>query len=1353
MTGAGNDVINTDDLLTGRNENGEVTSSNNDTNDKLVIDGGNGTDIVTFGKDISEYTMTKNANGNIVITETAASDSNNDGKGDVTELRRVEFIKFADGTYDVAEQNFIPKASNSEVSTDEDTSVSLTINDFEYSDIEGDSLSAVQIVSLPTNGVLTLNGQSVSIGDEISANDINSGNLVFKPSSNSDTNTSFDFKVSDGKDWSENSATTTINVEAVADAPSITLSVTNTGEVVSSATNLVENGSFEDISGTDANGNSVSNHDIAYGGVAHNQSITGWHVITDEGSSAPTMEVHESHHANVGATDGHNYMDLGETHNNGDTDNNNTQIGQVISGIEVGELYTLKFDYFDKAALQESGANGEKSGVVEVYWGGEKIATIDGNNTTWANYKAQVEGGSGDGSNLLSFKEVGEGNDNWGMAIDNVSVVKTDMVKYDLDISSSLSDTDGSESLSITLSGIPTGATLNEGTLNSDGTWTINVDGNTFNGTVEMMIPKTVSDNFDIKATATATESSNGDISTATAIETAITNLVPTSEGEEKTIDFEGVLPENDDTTVVTPHATNVVIALDISGSMDDKVTLDDGTKVSRLQLAIDSLKEMIATYEDNGGVNVKLTTFDTDASATGWMSAEDALKALEGLHSGSATNYEDALFETYNTYTETPNGEKSVVYFISDGAPNRENWDSDGSGSYYQTYIDGQAVDNGYITKWTEFLKDNASELNVIGIGTGLDANDPDFQRIAVNIGTIKTNVLVVEDVTELKDTLVDNISAKVEGTVFDNVSGGDGAISIASITIEGVEYTKDNFPDSGVKMQSGSKLMFDFSTGNYTFTAIAGNYKVDTVESFKITAADVDGDTTSFDVNINVNVDDKASTPILTMDIKDAQVIENTANTFSDIAIHNNGGINLDDDYELPWYKNNDVNLNIDNINANKIETNDGDDNINIKYSASGKDIDLGNGNDTLVIGGSADRSEISMGDGNDIVQINGNFQGTTNSTGHIYLGSGDDKIQLHSGSNFDNGHIDGGGGNDTLYFTGSATEYKIFDSNNNLISDSNLTNMNSSGEYKIYRIDGNGTLQGAPLYVSKIENIVFEADQVTTRIYQYAITLSALLTDTDGSETLSNITLTDIPADATLQDSNGSVIGANADGSYTLQVDNNGDANVTLVSKTEVDSSDLEHITASVTSIENDSKDAITVHVTTEAKTIEGTEHTNDIKGTDADEHIDGKGGADVIHAGAGDDTIVFNGTEKSIDGGTGNDTLIMNNDTIDLEDILNHTEIKNIENIDLTNNHTQEMNINLDDILDITDENHELKIFGDSTDKVVLEGGDAKWSQQADYVSDTGETFHVYQGTVGGSNVKVLIDDDVSVTPDV
>jgi len=83
-----------------------------------------------------------------------------------------------------------------------------------------------------------------------------------------------------------------------------------------------------------------------------------------------------------------------------------------------------------------------------------------------------------------------------------------------LDIASSLTDTDGSESLSITISGVPTGAELSAGTNNNDGTWTLeagDLDGLT------VTPPANSNEDFTLTVTATSTESSSGDTATQTA--------------------------------------------------------------------------------------------------------------------------------------------------------------------------------------------------------------------------------------------------------------------------------------------------------------------------------------------------------------------------------------------------------------------------------------------------------------------------------------------------------------------------------------------------------------------------------------------------------------------------------------------------------------------------------------------------------------------------------------------------------------------------------------------------------------------------------------------------------------------
>ncbi|WP_419771265.1 MAG: cadherin domain-containing protein [Candidatus Marinarcus sp.] len=1669
MTGAGDDIIHTDDLLTGRNENGTVTSDNDDTNDKVVIDGGAGTDTVTFGKAISEYTITTDGNGNTIVTETAASDDNDDGKGDVTELRNIETIKFNDGTYNVITKNFIPVANDDglkegvnvdssvvELTTRQETGQINTTagNTLAYNDhviggsgnqdiltgkgddiIEGgsgndtiyasrgedtavykgkyseytvstddewtyindsvtgrdgndkvyeteniqfsdglynvatgefqagvyvkgitysdeativtdeDSAITVDVLANDTDGdghdtlvISAIQGQDVSSGQtvDITVNGVVVGNakvvdgkIVFTPGENlqsmndgENKNISFEYTVSDGK--VTDSAMVNINVtgsvelEITVNAPDLTNDATPT---ITGTTNAAD-GTKIALVVTDAKGN-THNLEATVNNGTYSVDVT---TALPDGAYSVTATVTYSAGNSATATDNGGLIDtvttVGADLDSGsdtgisDSDNLTKDNTPTIVGTgEVGATIVIKNSEGVTVGTGEVGEDGTYSITTTTLADGEQTLTITA--TDEAGNTASVE-------QSITV-------DTSAPTVDINDIVTNDATP---ELTGTVDDHDAS--VVVTINGTDYTATNN-----GDGTWTLADDVvSTLNkGTTTVSV--------------TATDSA-GNIGTGAGSVTL--NSVPTSEGEVKTIDFEGILPEDSDTTVVTPQATNVVVILDISRSMtnsDGQITLSDNTQTTRLQLAIDSLKEMIATYESNGGVNVRLTTFNTTASATGWMNAKDALTALEGLQSGNFTNYEDALFETYNNYPETLNGEKAVVYFISDGAPNKENCDTDGSGSNRTENIDGKAVDDGYITHWKSFLTDNASELNVIGIGTGLDANDPDFKRVAVDIGTIKTNVLIVEDVTELEAILVDNASAKVEGNVLDNVSGGDGAITIASITIEGVEYTKDSFPNDGVRVASGSKLMFDFTTGDYTFIAKAGNYTVDAVESFTITAKDVDGDTTSFDVKINVNVDDKASTPILTMDIGDAQIVPASLSAELDRSklpasptLSVNGGVDLDNSYYN--HSDNDITLNYNNINGRAlyIHTEDGDDTVNIQASASHKTIELGEGNDTLAVGGSIDGSTINLGDGNnnllvvgntngasihteegddtlivgghvdgasihteegddsitvfgnangasihmddgndsltvvgqavgttihmgegddtvaigknadgatihmqdgddiltigndangatlhtedgdDILSIGGNADGATiwmedgddiltiggdsNSTtakvatilmgdgndilsiggnasratihmdehylcndddndnddkliiggnaddATIYMGGGDDNIYLDSTKDITGSYLNGGDGrNDTLHFSGDASEYVIYDSLLCHTPDHIVTNFSDSSckTYYIYKVDGNGTPQGSPMKVQNVEYIVFNSSMVNVPTYQYAITLSALLTDTDRSETLSDITLSHIPVGATLQDSTGSVISANADGSYTVSVNNDGNANVTLVSQTEVAASDLDDITASVTATEDASHDAITVNVTTEAITIEGDANANSINGTDANEHIDGKAGADIIHAGAGDDKIVFDENDVSIDGGEGEDTLLLQGDTIDFTNI--NTTITNIEAIDLSNNAYDYITLDAQSIEDMTDDDNILRIFGDdngsNTDHVILEGGLSEnggdWIQGANETTADGEEFYTY--TNSSSNITVKIDTDITL----
>ncbi len=77
-----------------------------------------------------------------------------------------------------------------------------------------------------------------------------------------------------------------------------------------------------------------------------------------------------------------------------------------------------------------------------------------------------------------------------------------------LDITSALTDTDGSETLSITISGVPAGATLSAGTDNGGGSWTL---APTDLAGLTITPPSGSADDFTLTVTAISTEAANGD--------------------------------------------------------------------------------------------------------------------------------------------------------------------------------------------------------------------------------------------------------------------------------------------------------------------------------------------------------------------------------------------------------------------------------------------------------------------------------------------------------------------------------------------------------------------------------------------------------------------------------------------------------------------------------------------------------------------------------------------------------------------------------------------------------------------------------------------------------------------------
>ena len=125
-------------------------------------------------------------------------------------------------TIDVTAVNDVPTASDNTVTTDEDTTHTFDVADFNYNDVEtGDALASVKITSLETAGALQLSGADVTLDQVIAAADIGEEKLTFAPAANANgaPYATFKFTVNDGAADSALPYTMTINVTAVNDAP------------------------------------------------------------------------------------------------------------------------------------------------------------------------------------------------------------------------------------------------------------------------------------------------------------------------------------------------------------------------------------------------------------------------------------------------------------------------------------------------------------------------------------------------------------------------------------------------------------------------------------------------------------------------------------------------------------------------------------------------------------------------------------------------------------------------------------------------------------------------------------------------------------------------------------------------------------------------------------------------------------------------------------------------------------------------------------------------------------------------------------------------------------------------------
>ncbi len=128
-------------------------------------------------------------------------------------------------TITVARVNDAPAAASKSLTIEEDQPYVFSVSDFGFTDVDGDSLKAIRLTSNPSGGCFRFDGEAISVSDNgytILAEDVPSLEFLPDPNENGQEYAIFTFNLIDQSDAQSESATITINVEPVSDAPVVT---------------------------------------------------------------------------------------------------------------------------------------------------------------------------------------------------------------------------------------------------------------------------------------------------------------------------------------------------------------------------------------------------------------------------------------------------------------------------------------------------------------------------------------------------------------------------------------------------------------------------------------------------------------------------------------------------------------------------------------------------------------------------------------------------------------------------------------------------------------------------------------------------------------------------------------------------------------------------------------------------------------------------------------------------------------------------------------------------------------------------------------------------------------------------
>ncbi|MBF7066618.1 vWA domain-containing protein, partial [Aliarcobacter butzleri] len=775
---------------------------------------GKATAIVEIGG--KQYEVQLNATGRGTLSIDAKS------LGDLSKVE-VKVVEVKGGNYEKVNSvtkefdftssgdNSTPSSSDDSIITEEDAAYILKVTDFGNVSV---NTKEFKITELPTNGKLYLivtKGETIIDKDgnktiatedtkvEISKNqivtlaDVGAGRVVFEPTANSDADGQFKFQVGDGEGHFSSEYTTTIDVKAVADTPTASIDITKVSETTnSSSESTTKIGTTDSIKNIGTSGNDTIE--------VNKELVMNDKIDLKDGNDTLILN------KNINQVT----IDLGKGNDkvviNGQVNGtNNINLGSGDDVIKINNVVT--------GNTHINGGDGKDT----LYLSGNKSDYI----FNWqTNNNGMIEGSITDkkGGGTIQYNQMetivfGDGSYIGEKPQEEAPAQTT----FKVDISAALTDTDGSETLSVIIKNVPASATLEsskyEVSKNSDGSYTVKVpQGETsISDKLTMKVPQEDAKNINLQIEAKATEARDNEdgqnFKTATDSTTDKTPTLVVGSNKDSVINGgagKDILIGDTGGTELNVQAGknyNIALVVDTSGSMKEASGSKTawGTTISRIDLLKDALKNLADSLKGHDGkINVSIIDFDTNAKEPITFNdltsknISDLITKIDALKAEGGTNYEDAFLKTtswFDTQSVTygkAQGYENLTYFLTDGDPTFSNRDTKNNGSTTE-YSDMKDAVDAFKTL------SGQSTVHAIGIGNGINENylrffdntdiigqgDVSFgswfwkQTVSGNIGKPD----IVNTAEDLKAALEGgSVSEDILDVGSDTINGGDG-------------------------------------------------------------------------------------------------------------------------------------------------------------------------------------------------------------------------------------------------------------------------------------------------------------------------------------------------------------------------------------------------------------------------------------------------------------------------------------------------------------------------------------------------------------------------------------------------